>query len=52
MLEQFKIGHFTDLIGGTGCTIILPPKENIASACVRGAYLLPIRKSAELMPWY
>ena len=37
MLDQFKIGHFTDLKNGTGCTVILPPRENIASACVRGA---------------
>lgn len=37
MLDQFKIGHFTNLSTGTGCTIILPPSWNIASACVRGA---------------
>jgi L-aminopeptidase/D-esterase-like protein len=37
MLNQFKIGHYTDLAGGTGCTVIIPPSNNIASACVRGA---------------
>lgn len=37
MLNQFKIGHYTDLARGTGCTIIIPPSNNIASACVRGA---------------
>ncbi len=37
MLDQFKIGHYTDLAGGTGCTVIIPPSDNIASACVRGA---------------
>lgn len=37
MLATFKIGHFTDLKKGTGCTVILPPQENTASAAVRGA---------------
>ena len=37
MLNQFKIGHFTSLSAGTGCTVIVPPSNNIASACVRGA---------------
>ena len=37
MFNQFKIGHFTNLQGGTGCTVILPPNGNVASACVRGA---------------
>ena len=37
MLAQFKIGHFTNLSTGTGCTVILPPAKNITSACVCGA---------------
>lgn len=37
MLKQFKIGHFTDLKNGTGCTVILPPEKNVTSAAVRGA---------------
>jgi L-aminopeptidase/D-esterase-like protein len=37
MLNQYKIGHFTSNSAGTGCTVILPPSDNIASACVRGA---------------
>jgi len=37
MLDKYKIGHFTDLSKGTGCTVIVPPANNIASACVRGA---------------
>lgn len=37
MLTRFKIGHYTNLTAGTGCTVIVPPSNNIASACVRGA---------------
>jgi L-aminopeptidase/D-esterase-like protein len=37
MLQQFKIGHFTDLEAATGCTVIVPPQPNIASASVRGS---------------
>ena len=37
MLNHFKIGHFNDNTGGTGCTVIVPPRDNIAAACVRGA---------------
>ncbi len=37
MKSPFKIGHFTNLKGGTGCTIILPPTDNVASAAVKGA---------------
>ena len=37
MLTEFKVGHFTDLQKGTGCTVILPPQENVAAAAVRGA---------------
>lgn len=37
MLDSIKIGHFTDLTHGTGCTVILPPEGNIASGCAFGA---------------
>lgn len=37
MLQEFKIGHYTDLQNGTGCTVILPPEKNVTSAAVRGA---------------
>jgi L-aminopeptidase/D-esterase-like protein len=37
MLSRFKVGHYTDLKNGTGCTMILPPEENVSSASVRGA---------------
>jgi len=36
MAENFKIGHYTNLKSVTGCTVILPPDNNIASASVRG----------------
>lgn len=37
MLKQFKIGHYTDIKKGTGCTVIVPPPKNISSAAVCGA---------------
>ena len=37
MIRKFKIGHYTNLEAATGCTVILPPAEITASACVRGA---------------
>jgi L-aminopeptidase/D-esterase-like protein len=37
MLNSFKIGHFTDKKNGTGCTVILPPEENVCSAYAFGA---------------
>jgi L-aminopeptidase/D-esterase-like protein len=37
MLSVFKIGHFSNEQAGTGCTVILPPESNVASASVRGA---------------
>jgi L-aminopeptidase/D-esterase-like protein len=33
----FKLGHWTDPSGLTGCTIILPPRDNVASCEVRGS---------------
>ncbi len=37
MLHTFKIGHYTDLDNGTGCTVIFPPGGNVTSASARGA---------------
>ena len=37
MLNQFKIGHFTDHKALTGCTVIVPPAGNVTSAVARGA---------------
>jgi len=37
MLDLFKIGHFTDIENGTGCTVIIPPEENVTSASAKGA---------------
>jgi L-aminopeptidase/D-esterase-like protein len=32
----FRVGHWTDLDGGTGCTVVLPPEETVAAADIRG----------------
>lgn len=37
MLEKIKIGHFSDLERGTGCTVIVPPGGNTASGMAFGA---------------
>ncbi|MCB0284224.1 MAG: P1 family peptidase [Calditrichaeota bacterium] len=37
MLNIFKIGHYTDLQNGTGCTVIIPPAENVSAAVAMGA---------------
>ncbi len=37
MLNTFKIGHYTDIENGTGCTVILPPDNNVCSAAAMGA---------------
>lgn len=36
-MNEFKIGHFTDERGGTGCTVVLCPPATRASGWVRGA---------------
>ncbi|HID38498.1 MAG TPA: peptidase S58 family protein [Calditrichaeota bacterium] len=36
MADTFKIGHYTNVKQVTGCTVIVPPKNNVASASVRG----------------
>jgi L-aminopeptidase/D-esterase-like protein len=33
----FRIGHWTDADAGTGCTVILPPRGNVASCDIRGS---------------
>lgn len=33
----FRIGHWTDAEAGTGCTVILPPRGNVASCDIRGS---------------
>lgn len=33
----FRVGHFTDPGGETGCTVILPPPDNVCSYDMRGS---------------
>lgn len=33
----FKVGHYTDLVGHTGCTVLICPKKTRASCDVRGS---------------
>ena len=33
----FRVGHWTDHDAATGCTVILPPRGNVASCDVRGS---------------
>jgi L-aminopeptidase/D-esterase-like protein len=35
-LEDLAVGHWTDPVGLTGCTVVLPPAGNVAAASVRG----------------
>ncbi len=49
MLNRFKIGHFTDSNHATGCTVILPPEDNVTSACALGA-ATGTREYALLLP--
>jgi L-aminopeptidase/D-esterase-like protein len=56
MFSLFKVGHFSDLDKGTGCTVILCPPHTKASAHARGvapgtrefALLSPYRKIKEV----
>src|SRR4051794_31254589 len=32
----FRAGHWSDLEGATGCTVVLPPADSVAAAEVRG----------------
>lgn len=33
----FKVGHWTDRVAMTGCTVVLPPAENVTSCDIRGS---------------
>jgi L-aminopeptidase/D-esterase-like protein len=35
-IEDLAVGHWTDPVGLTGCTVVLPPPGNVAAASVRG----------------
>jgi L-aminopeptidase/D-esterase-like protein len=35
--SDFRVGHWTDPGGGTGCTVVLPPPGNVASCDIRGS---------------
>jgi L-aminopeptidase/D-esterase-like protein len=35
-LDDLAVGHWTDPVGLTGCTVVLPPPDNVASVSVRG----------------
>ena len=35
-VRGIRVGHWTDPVGGTGCTVILPPSGTIGSGEVRG----------------
>ena len=35
-IDGVRVGHWTDPVGKTGCTVILFPPETVASGEVRG----------------
>ena len=35
-IEDLAVGHWTDPVGLTGCTVVVPPPQNVTAACVRG----------------
>jgi L-aminopeptidase/D-esterase-like protein len=35
-IEDLAVGHWTDPVGLTGCTVVVPPPQNVAAASVRG----------------
>ena len=35
--SDFRVGHWTDPGGRTGCTVVLPPRGNVASCDIRGS---------------
>jgi L-aminopeptidase/D-esterase-like protein len=35
-IEDLAVGHWTDPVGLTGCTVVVPPPGNLAAASVRG----------------
>jgi L-aminopeptidase/D-esterase-like protein len=52
----FRVGHWTDRSGETGCTVVLPPRGNVTSCDIRGSspssreleHLHPDRKLTEV----
>jgi L-aminopeptidase/D-esterase-like protein len=36
-MPGFRVGHWTDAAAMTGCTVVLPPRANVASCDVRGS---------------
>ena len=36
LIEGFALGHWTDLVGYTGCSVVMPPEGTVAAAEVRG----------------
>jgi L-aminopeptidase/D-esterase-like protein len=34
--EGFAVGHWSDPVGGTGCTVVIPPPETPGGVCVHG----------------
>ncbi|HVL64023.1 MAG TPA: P1 family peptidase, partial [Actinomycetota bacterium] len=36
-MPGFRVGHWTDAAAMTGCTVVLPPRGNVASCDVRGS---------------
>lgn len=37
LLPGFRVGHWTDEVAATGCTVVLPPPGNVTSCDIRGA---------------
>jgi len=35
-IDDLAVGHWTDPVGLTGCTVVIPPAGNVASVSVRG----------------
>ncbi|MGA9634897.1 MAG: P1 family peptidase, partial [Solirubrobacterales bacterium] len=34
--EGFAVGHWSDPVGATGCTVVIPPAETRGGVCVHG----------------
>lgn len=47
LFAGFQVGHFTDEDAGTGCTVVLPPPDNVTSCDVRGSS--PSSRELELL---
>jgi L-aminopeptidase/D-esterase-like protein len=35
-IDDLAVGHWSDPVGLTGCTVVIPPRNNVASCAVRG----------------